>query len=413
MSDAAPFRPAWRLVAVATVLLLLLASNERQRDALAVTGFTPIMDMGSQTYLGFAGGLYENGSNAAPADHAAQGYVRAAAVRPLDGSGNPSTGGKIVLLSVGMSNTTQEFCSANSALPCDSWTFMGQAAADSRVNHTTLAIVNGAAGGQSAAFWDSPTDANYDRVRDIRLTPQGLTEQQVQVVWVKVANPGPTMSLPASSADAYTLETQQGNIVRALKTRYPNVRQVFLSSRIYGGYATTTLNPEPYAYESGFAVKWLVQAQMAQVRNGGTVVDARAGDLNYATTPWLAWGPYLWADGTTPRSDGLIWLQGDFGSDGTHPAQTGREKVGTMLLDFFLASPYTSCWFEVSGVCGAGGVGGIAGAPDAHDAGAQSSESAGLSPVLIAVLAIAAAAAAGALALRGTAWWAGRRNRRA
>jgi hypothetical protein len=351
------------ITALAAALSSAVLSDSPRANAL--TGFTPIIDMGQNTYLGFGGGLYENGSNAVPADHAANGSARAANVQPLDGSGNPSTSGKIVLLSVGMSNTTQEFCSASSALPCDSWTLMGKAAADARVNHTTLAIVNGAAGGQSAATWDAPTDANYDRVRDTRLVPQGLTEQQVQAVWVKQANPGPTVSLPSSSADAYTLETQLGNIVRSLKTRYPNVKLVFFSSRIYAGYATTTLNPEPYAYESGFAVKWLIQAQIDQQRNSGTIVDARAGDLNESTgAPWLAWGPYLWADGTTARSDGLTWVQSDFVSDGTHPAQTGREKVGTMLLDFFTSSPFATSWFCAQGACGAGAaVGGIAGLP--------------------------------------------------
>src|SRR6185503_12380979 len=117
--------------------------------------------------------------------------------------------------------------------------------------------------------------------------------------WVKVANPGPTSSLPSANADAYVLETQMGDIVRALKVRYPNLQQVFLSSRIFAGYATTALNPEPYAYESGFAVKLLVQAQIDQMANGGVPVDPRAGNLDYGTVaPWIAWGPYLWAAGS-------------------------------------------------------------------------------------------------------------------
>lgn len=59
-----------------------------------------------------------------------------------------------------------------------------------------------------------------------------------------------TTALPSRSADAYTLETELGEILRALKIRYPSLREVFLSSRTYGGYAATILNPEPYAYES-------------------------------------------------------------------------------------------------------------------------------------------------------------------
>lgn len=74
--------------------------------------------------------------------------------------------------------------------------------------------------------WDSPTDPDYDRIRDTRLNPRGLSERQVQIVWVKVANAQPTSSLPAANADAYLLVTQMGDIARALKVRYPNVRQV-------------------------------------------------------------------------------------------------------------------------------------------------------------------------------------------
>lgn len=314
----------------------------------------PLTELGAQTYKGFGGGLYAAGSNTEPAAHAAAGLTRAQSIAPLDTAGSPDPAGKIVLLSIGMSNTTQEFCAASSTTTnCSSWSFMGQAAADPTVNATTLAIVNGARGGQDAQTWDAATDGNYDSVRLNRLAPLGLTERQVQVAWVKEADAGPRDSLASAQADAYQLETHLGNIVRALKTRYPNLQLVFLSSRIYAGYATTTLNPEPYAYESGFAVKWLVQAQIEQMASGGTVTDPRAGDLNYDTgAPWIGWGPYLWAEGTTPRQgDGLIWEPVDFAPDGTHPSPSGQEKVGTLLLGFFKASPFTKCWFVTGGTC--------------------------------------------------------------
>ena len=314
--------------------------------AAASVGKTPLDDLGAGLYLGqFQGGLYPGGSNAVPSAHAAEGLERAAAVEPLDASGQPSASGRYVLLSIGMSNTTQEFCSAPSTEPCDAWTFMGKAAVHPGVNRSELVLVNGARGGQAASTWDSPTDSNYDFVRDARMAPKGLSEAQVQVVWIKEANPGPSVALPAANADARLLEATLGNVVRAVRTRYPNVKIVFLSSRIYAGYADTSLNPEPYAYESGFAVKWLIEAQIDQVAGGG--IDPIAGDLDFdSAAPWLAWGSYPWADGTIPRSDGLVWNCGDFQSDGTHPAQPGEEKVADLLLDFMLSSPFATPWFR-------------------------------------------------------------------
>ncbi len=314
---------------------------------------TALNDLGAGNYMGFTGGLYPNGSNSVPGAHNIAGLARANAIQPLDTNGNPSPAGRIVMLSIGMSNTTQEFCSSNSLTPCNNWTFMGQAAADPAVNTTTLTIINGARGGQTASTWDSPTDPNYDEIRTQRLQPAGLDERQVQIVWVKVANAQPGVAIPSAQSDAATLVAQMGNIARALKVRYPSVQLVFFSSRIYAGYATTTLNPEPYAYESGFAVKWVVQAQIDQMAAGGAIVDARAGDLNYATgiAPWVAWGPYLWANGTMARIDGLLWIQADFENDGTHPAMSGEQKVGTQLLSFSKNSAYTKCWFINGGTC--------------------------------------------------------------
>jgi hypothetical protein len=298
----------------------------------------PIQDLGTGLYLNqFQGGLYPGGLNQVPEAHAAAGAKRAAEIVPRNTQGAVDlANGRYVLLSIGMSNTTQEYSR-----------FMQFASTSPDVNHSKLVIVDGAAGGQTASTWDQPTDQNYNRVRDEELAPWGLTEAQVQAAWVKVANAGPSVSLPNPNAEAYVLQQQMGNIARALKVRYPNIKVVFVSSRIYAGYATgvSTLNPEPYAYEYGFAVKWLIEAQINQMNGGG--IDPLAGDLDYtAIAPWLAWGPYIWADGTNPSSDGLHWECSDFANDGTHPSDSGRTKVANRLMQFMLNSPFAEPWFR-------------------------------------------------------------------
>lgn len=313
----------------------------------------PLTDLGTGHYLGFEGGLYPGGSNVMPAQHMAAGAARAGQVRPLDVAGNPSADGRYILLSIGMSNTTQEFCGSNGdGVTCNPWTFMGQASQDAAVNHSSLVMLNGAKGGQDAPTWDQPTDANYDRIRDTILTPQGLSEQQVQIIWLKLADAHPTVALPASDADAYALLASLANVVRALKMRYPQLQQVFISNRTYAGYATSDLNPEPYAYETGFAVKWLIEAQIEQMAQGGQTINPLVGDLNdTSSAPWLAWGPDLWANGLTPRSDGLIWERADFERDGTHPSRSGETKVANLLLAFFKTSSHTRCWFLADETC--------------------------------------------------------------
>ncbi|MGQ0704508.1 MAG: hypothetical protein ACT4PM_15455 [Gemmatimonadales bacterium] len=342
-------RPYWL-----SWLLVLAACNaeptgENQPPPNDLIPTHPLSDASSWTYLGFPGGQYPDGATM-PTAHHADGLARAQAITPLTAAGQPNAAGEIVMLSIGMSNTTQEYCNRGGDGQCTVGSFVQQALADPAVQRTSLVMVDGARGGQTASTWTAPTAPNYDLIRDTRLAPAGVTEQQVQVAWVKVANAQPSVSLPSSSADGYTLVSQVGSIARALKVRYPNLKLVFLSNRTYAGYATTTLNPEPYAYESGFAVKWVIQAQITQMAGGG--VDARAGDLNHTTVaPWIGWGPDLWANGATPRPDGHFFVREDFRDDGTHPSGSGVEKVGRLLLDFFKGSDLTRCWFLVSGTC--------------------------------------------------------------
>ena len=315
------------------------------------TAKVPLTDLLAKTYYGNPGGLYPGGLNQAPADHDSAARASRNKIQPLDVNGDESPFGKFVLISIGMSNTTQEWCSQGSGPPCAPWSFMGKAAADPSVNHYTLVIVNGAADGQDAPEWTSASSPNYDRIKAGRLAPLGLSDNQVQAVWVKLQDPKPSVSLPADSADAKVLLTNLGLVLRALRVRYPYLRIVFLSSRTYGGYATTDLNPEPYAYESGFAVKWAIESQINEMR--GQPWLPRAGTLDYTkkVAPLIVWGPYMWANGTTRRSDGFFWNREDFEEDGTHPSQSGETKVASALLDFFKNSPYARCWFLVNQYC--------------------------------------------------------------
>jgi hypothetical protein len=235
---------------------------------------------------------------------------------------------------------------------------MARAVADPTVNKHSLVIVNGAADGQDAPAWTSPASPNYERIKTARLSPLGLSENQVEAVWVKLDDAKPrSASLPADSADAYTFLSNLGQVLRALRVRYPNLELVFLSSRAYAGYATSAidstidLNREPYAYEEGFSVRWAIESQINEMR--GLPADSRAGSLNYAkkAAPLIVWGPYLWADGATPRTDGFSWNRTDFEEDGLHPSQNGESKVGFTLLEFFKNSPYTKCWFMANQYC--------------------------------------------------------------
>jgi hypothetical protein len=311
----------------------------------------PLTDLLARTYFGNAGGLYPGGINQPPADHDSAARARRNVIKPLDVNGDESPFGKYVLISIGTSNATQEWCSEKSSPPCAPWTFMGKAAADPSVNHYTLVIVNGAADGQEAPAWTSPQSPNYDRIKVARLAPLGLSENQVQAAWVKLDDAKPSVSLPADSADAYIFLTNIGQVLRALRARYPNLRIVFLSSRTYGGYATSDLNPEPYAYESGFSVKWAIESQINEMR--GLPGNPRVGTLNYTkkAAPLVVWGPYLWGNGATPRSDGVVWDRADFEEDGTHPSHSGEAKVAGMLLEFFKNSPYARCWFVSNQYC--------------------------------------------------------------
>ena len=324
--------------------------NRQGRDAGPVppatssTGLIPLTDLGTGKYKGENGGLYGGGSNEPPTEFRDAVEKQLKLIQPLDADGHPAPDGKIVLLSVGMSNTTMEF-----------QVFKRKADKDLQKSPQVL-IVDGAQGGRVASVWARGVEGIPSHIKlskqaaqkvdpwpvvDQRLKNAGVSPNQVQVAWIKHAQ-----ARPAKEGEfpkhAELLAENTILTLHRLRQRFPNLRVAYLSSRIYAGYATTALNPEPYAYEGGFAMQWVVQSQIQG--DPRLNFDPQKGAVS---SPAVLWGPYLWTDGIKPRQgDKLVWLKDDVvPSDRTHPSKSGCEKVANLLLDFMQNDPLARCWY--------------------------------------------------------------------
>lgn len=285
----------------------------------------PIIDMPKGTYyMGKEGGLYAGWTNE-PGEYTRQKILEAISeIKPLDKNGNPSSNGKIGFMSIGMSNTNINFGA-----------FQSQALSDPQVNDDVM-IINTAHFGFEAEKW-ATTDEPWTNAKTV-IEKAGATPEQMQIAWMYIAIGRVSGDFPDSAIE---LEEYSKTIMQRLKQEYPNIKIVYISSRTYAGWATIRKNPEPYAYEAGFAMKWLIQEQ----------IDG-SSELNYdpskgpVKAPLLMWGPYLWADGEHPNSQGLFYIRSDFTEDdGTHPSDQGAKKIGAFMLNWFKTNELSKSWF--------------------------------------------------------------------
>lgn len=312
--------PAAIMACAAALALVPFAPAGAANCGRTSVGLTPLSELGENRYHRAMGGLYPGGRNTPPARHRDLGDELARKVRPRAEDGTRDASGKIVLLTIGMSNTSAE-----------SQQLQTLAAADA-LRHPSVTVVNGAVGGFDAVRASDP-DSDYWAKVNGRLGAAGVTPEQVQVLWVKEA-----ISRPEDGfrPEAHRLQDALRGILRIADDRFPKLRLAYLSSRIYAGYAEVRANPEPYAYESAFAVKWVIREQLRD-------------ELAVGPVPWLAWAAYLWADGLDARADGLTWECADFRDDGMHPSEQGAQKVAQMLLDFLHSDATADIWYRYAG----------------------------------------------------------------
>ena len=310
-------------------------NNLSWNDPILGTPMLALNDLGTGYYQGNTtygeGGLYPSGSNVRPTAQAAAGLAFAQGIQPLSSTGAPDPTGKYVLMAIGESTAQNEF---NRFLP------MGNA---DPAKNPNLVLVNGAQGGATPNNFTSPTSAYWTTVLENYLPQNGVTANQVVAIWMEDTDGIATGTFPT---DVTTLQSEYETMMNTMLTLFPNLKLVYFSSRVYAGYSNglkTPDNPEPYAYEVGFAVKWAIGDQI----NGNS-------NLNYnpangpVVAPWMAWGTYYWANGMLGRSDGTEWDCEDFSDDGTHPSTTfGQLKVATKLFEFLKTDPTTIPWYLV------------------------------------------------------------------
>jgi len=324
------------------------------------SALVPLTDM-TASYKGEDGGLYGGGKNTPPEAHRAAYLKEAGEIRPLNAQGEPADDGKVGFITIGFSNPSIESADFKNTADVD------------QQKSPRVVIVNGCIGGRSAAMWawdgadilPKAEQERLDKEMDVlgmpkekrrtsvgvakdtwptlakRIAEAGLTPPQVQVGWLKhvEANPKPLGEFPAH---ARALQADITAVLQIARQHYPNLRIVYLSSRTFGGWSgRASGSPEPYAYESGFGTRWIVQSQMrgeAQLN-----FDSARGSVK---APLVLWGPYLWACGDRPRKcDGLTWTRNDVRVDQLHPNENGCKKTTALLLNFFKTNEGTRLWF--------------------------------------------------------------------
>lgn len=309
----------------------------------------PLSDLGTGTYLGFEGGLYEGGSNEPPEALQALAAEAVAEIVPRDGAGAPSTDGLIGFIAVGMSNTNQEF------------RHFERLADLAGERDPRLVVVDTAVAGKAVEQWLDPEDEVW-LTMGWRLEAAGLADPQVQIAWMKQIHAVPPSTRFPDHAEI--LRDDLRLLVERLRERFPNLALLYVANRIYGGYQQDNPNrDEPFTYQTGFGIKWLV-------------ADQPALDGSPESRPILLWGPDLWAAGPNPRSDGLRWLEEDFESDGVHPSDSGERKVADLLERFFRCR--TPWWRRAAGL----GLMALDAVADARVDAERPEEALGLEPVL-------------------------------
>lgn len=314
------------LVCCATVSAAL-AQKDCDNDHL---GNIPLIDLTDGYFNGVRGGLYPEGNNTRPAAHLEQCIANVTQIQPLSIDGTPDDDGRIVMLGIGASNPMTEFQK-----------FI-ELSNDFEPVNDDLSIVNACVGGQGIQKMYDITDNYWSGVIN-NLDSEGLSKEQVQVIWIEQDNTNAYDTAFPSAPNA--LVSDFNMLLQVINTLFPNVQICYITARAYSGFAAP-VDPDvsggllyPRDYLNGWAVKFLVE----NVINHATGFET-SGPA--AQIPLVTWGSYHWTDGSSVRSDGLFLdCEVDLGPDGLHFSGAGENKMGLHMFEYFKSDTTAKYWY--------------------------------------------------------------------
>ena len=187
-----------------------------------------------EKYKGQDGGLYGAGQNGSPESHPRRCQKRSC----QDRAGSTRK-------AVHPSGTTRHKSRFDQHVECDASIFASSKSSrmpDADKIPRASTIADCAQGGRAMAQWVSPDRPPLRWKPRRRRARPCRSPKQVQIAWVKLADVRPTGELADHTGK---LQKDTIAVVQNAKAMFPNLKIVYLGSRIYAGYATTPLNPEP------------------------------------------------------------------------------------------------------------------------------------------------------------------------
>ena len=236
--------------------------------------------------------------------------------------GNINTIGKneveenIIILSLGPSNPHKIFDGINTAEYNDA--NFGE----------NIRFVNGAIGGIDFNDILNITGPYWLQVDSI-LQSQNISASEVQVIFCIEDD---LLNHDTTIARAFELKENYIQLLEQIRLKYPNCVLFLAGDKGYNNYSNEERFSEPKGYLNGWAIKLLVEDYI----NG-----------NLPEYPFINWLDYYWADGDTPRWDGLTYHLSDFiGPDYIHLTTEKAQELGLATHEKLKSDQGALYWYK-------------------------------------------------------------------